>query len=38
MDTLHVDVAVIGAGSAGTGAYRAARHHTDDVWLIDPGT
>lgn len=37
MNTLHVDIAVIGAGSAGMGAYRAARHHTDDVWLIDPG-
>jgi dihydrolipoamide dehydrogenase len=37
MNTLHVDIAVIGAGSAGMGAYRGASHHTDDVRLIDPG-
>lgn len=33
----RVDVAVIGAGSAGMGAFRAARQHTDNVVVIDPG-
>lgn len=33
----HVKVAVIGAGSAGLTAYRAARQHTNSVLLIDPG-
>ncbi|MCK7593394.1 dihydrolipoyl dehydrogenase [Pseudomarimonas salicorniae] len=33
----EVDVAIIGAGTAGMTAFRAAREHTDDVWLIDPG-
>lgn len=32
-----VNVAVIGAGSAGLTAYRAARQHSDSVLLIDPG-
>jgi dihydrolipoamide dehydrogenase len=32
-----VTVAVIGAGTAGLTAYRAARKHTDSVLLIDPG-
>ena len=32
-----VDVAVIGAGSAGLQAYEAARLHTDDVVLIEDG-
>ena len=32
-----VNVAVIGAGSAGLTAYRSAREHTDSVLLIDPG-
>ncbi len=37
MTTLHVDVAIIGAGTAGMGAYRAARAHTDSVLLIEGG-
>ena len=32
-----VDVAVIGAGSAGLTAYRMARRHSQSVLLIDPG-
>ncbi len=32
-----VDVAVIGAGSAGLAAYRAAKRHTDKVVLIEGG-
>lgn len=32
-----VDVAILGAGTAGMGAYRAARKHTDRVVLIDGG-
>jgi len=30
-----VDVAIIGAGTAGMGAYRAARKHTDNLVLIE---
>ena len=37
MATHSVDVAVIGAGTAGLGAYRAAREHTDRVRLIQAG-
>lgn len=37
MDKLTVDVAIIGAGTAGMGAYRAARGHTDSVVLIEGG-
>lgn len=37
MKHLKVDVAVIGAGSAGMTAYRAALAHTDSVVIIDPG-
>ena len=33
-----VDVAVIGAGSAGLPAFRAARMHTENVVLIEGGT
>ena len=33
----HVDVAVIGAGSAGLRAFRAAAKYTDDVVLIEGG-
>lgn len=33
MKAMHVDVAIIGAGTAGMGAYRAARAHTDSVLL-----
>ena len=32
-----VDVAVIGTGTAGMGAYRAARQHTESVVLIEGG-
>ncbi|MDO9145752.1 dihydrolipoyl dehydrogenase [Rhodoferax sp.] len=37
MTPLHVDVAIVGAGTAGMGAYRAARAHTDSVLLIEGG-
>ena len=37
MTPVHVDVAIIGAGTAGMGAYRAARKHTDSVLLIEGG-
>lgn len=35
MKTRKVDVAIIGAGSAGMNAFRAARAHTDNVVLIE---
>jgi dihydrolipoamide dehydrogenase len=38
MQTRNVHVAVIGAGSAGLAAYRAAKQHTADVVLIEGGT
>lgn len=37
MNPRQVDVAIIGAGSAGLSAGRAARVHTDSVLQIDPG-
>lgn len=37
MDTLQVEVAVIGAGSAGLTAYRAAKSHGKRVLLIEGG-
>ena len=37
MDTLTVDVAVIGAGTAGLAAYRAAKSHGKRVVLIEGG-
>ena len=37
MHTYDVDVAIIGAGTAGMAAYREARKHTDRVALIDGG-
>lgn len=37
MEKRIVDVAIIGAGTAGMGAYRAARAHTDSVVLIEGG-
>ncbi|MDO8443716.1 MAG: dihydrolipoyl dehydrogenase [Candidatus Azambacteria bacterium] len=37
MKTMHVNVAVIGAGTAGMGAFLAARKHTDSVLLIEGG-
>ena len=38
MKVLNVDVAIIGAGTAGIGAYRAAIKHTDNVLLIEGGS
>ena len=37
MPTRNIDIAILGAGSAGLSAYRAATRHTDNVVLIDPG-
>lgn len=37
MKTMNVDVAVIGGGTAGLGAYRAAKSHTDNVVIIEGG-
>ncbi|UTM57549.1 dihydrolipoyl dehydrogenase [Photobacterium sp. CCB-ST2H9] len=37
MKTLTVEVAVIGGGTAGLGAYRAAKAHTDSVVMIEGG-
>ncbi|MCL4738857.1 MAG: dihydrolipoyl dehydrogenase [Burkholderiaceae bacterium] len=37
MKTLRPDVAVIGAGTAGMTAYRAAREHTDRVVVVEGG-
>jgi dihydrolipoamide dehydrogenase len=37
MQKRHVDVAVIGAGSAGLSAWHTARKDTDDVLLIEAG-
>ena len=37
MERLDVDVAIIGAGSAGMTAYRAALAHTDSVLVIESG-
>ncbi len=37
MKPIHVDVAIVGAGTAGMGAYRAARVQTDSVLLIEGG-
>lgn len=37
MKPIEVDVAVIGAGTAGMGAYRVARAWTDSVFLIEGG-
>jgi dihydrolipoamide dehydrogenase len=37
MTPIHVDVAIVGAGTAGMGAYRAARAQTDSVLLIEGG-
>jgi dihydrolipoamide dehydrogenase len=38
MSPLQVDVAIIGAGTAGMGAYHAARRYTDSVLLIEGDT
>ncbi|MEX0604684.1 MAG: dihydrolipoyl dehydrogenase [Marinobacter sp.] len=37
MEQRKVDVAIIGSGTAGMGAYRAARTHTDNLVLIEGG-
>ena len=37
MKTLQTDVAIIGAGTAGMSAYRAARAHTERVLVIEGG-
>ncbi len=37
MDKRKVDVAIVGAGTAGMGAYRAARKQTDNVVMIEGG-
>lgn len=37
MKSIKTDVAIIGAGTAGMGAYRAAKKHTDSVLLIESG-
>jgi dihydrolipoamide dehydrogenase len=37
MTPTHVDVAIIGSGTAGMGAYMSARTHTDSVLLIEGG-
>ncbi|GAB3525093.1 dihydrolipoyl dehydrogenase [Photobacterium alginatilyticum] len=37
MKTRHVDVAIIGSGTSGMGAYRAAREYTDSLVLIEGG-
>lgn len=37
MNERQVEVAIIGAGSAGLGAYRAAKAHTDSVVMIEGG-
>ncbi|MBI5720203.1 MAG: dihydrolipoyl dehydrogenase [Burkholderiales bacterium] len=37
MQTLDVDVAIIGAGTAGMTAYRGARAHTDRLVVIEDG-
>lgn len=37
MKEIKTDVAIIGAGTAGMGAYRAAKAHTDNVLLIESG-
>ena len=37
MREIQVDVAVIGAGTAGLSAYRAAKTHTDSVLMIENG-
>ena len=35
MKTIHTDVAIIGGGTAGMSAFRAARRHTNKVLLIE---
>ena len=35
MKKIKAEVVVLGGGTAGMGAFRAARAHTDDVYLIE---
>ncbi|MGV2989228.1 dihydrolipoyl dehydrogenase [Vibrio sp. E150_011] len=37
MKQLNVNVAIIGGGTAGLGAYRAAKAHTDNVVMVEGG-
>lgn len=37
MKTVNVDVAIIGGGTAGLSAYRAAKSHTDSIVMIEGG-
>ncbi|MDH5492851.1 MAG: FAD-dependent oxidoreductase, partial [Myxococcales bacterium] len=37
METIQVDVAILGAGSAGLNAWRAAKAEGATAVLIDPG-
>ena len=37
MKQLNVDVAIIGGGTAGLGAYRSAKAHTSSVVMIEGG-
>lgn len=37
MEIKNVDIAIVGAGTAGMTAYRAAREHTDSVLVIESG-
>ena len=37
MKVINVDVAIIGTGTAGMGAYRAAKKYTDKVVVIEGG-
>lgn len=38
MQTRHVDIAIIGAGTAGLSAYNAAKKYTDNLLIIEAGT
>ena len=38
MQQRHVDIAIIGAGTAGLSAYNAAKKYTDDLLIIEAGT
>ncbi len=37
MKQLHVEIAIIGSGTAGMGAYRAAKKYTDNLVVIEGG-